>query len=46
MVLIKIDYKIYNIEFYIIINIFKYDYYYLKNYKNEILIVINYNNLY
>ena len=44
MILVEIEYKIYNIELLIIIQILKNKCYYLEDSKNNVLVLINYNN--
>ena len=46
MILTKTCYKIYNIEFLLIIEVFKTWWYHLNNCKYNIFILTNYNSLY
>ena len=46
MILVKIEYKIYNSKIFAIIEKFKTWHDYLKNCKHKVFILINYNNFY
>lgn len=46
MILINTKYKTHNTELLVIIKVFKTWHYYLKGYKQEVFVFINYNNLY
>ena len=46
MILAKTQYTSYNIKFSAILKVFKTLWYYLKDYKDKILVFTNYNNFY